>query len=46
MASRYPATFIGLEQQLGRIAPGYRADLLHINEALQPRQTWLAGESA
>jgi N-acetylglucosamine-6-phosphate deacetylase len=33
MASLYPARVLGLHQQLGRIAPGYRADLCLFDEA-------------
>jgi len=32
MASLYPARVLGLHQQLGRIAPGYRADLCLFDE--------------
>ena len=28
MASRTPAAFLGLDRELGRVAPGYRADLV------------------
>jgi N-acetylglucosamine-6-phosphate deacetylase len=46
-ASLSPARFLGLGDQLGRIAPGYRADLV----AFEPDEvdvvgTWLAGEYA
>jgi N-acetylglucosamine-6-phosphate deacetylase len=44
MASRYPAAAMGLEQQLGRIAAGYRADLVHFDESFAVHNTWLAGE--
>jgi N-acetylglucosamine-6-phosphate deacetylase len=30
---------------LGRIAPGYRADLVLLDESLQVRQTWIGGNS-
>jgi N-acetylglucosamine-6-phosphate deacetylase len=44
MASQYPAEFIGLGGELGRIAPGYRADLVVLDEALQVQGTWIAGK--
>ncbi|GAA5067081.1 N-acetylglucosamine-6-phosphate deacetylase [Lysobacter panacisoli] len=44
MASQYPAEFIGLGGELGRIAPGYRADLVALDTDLQVRGTWIAGE--
>ncbi|MBN7795058.1 N-acetylglucosamine-6-phosphate deacetylase [Parahaliea mediterranea] len=44
MASRYPATFLGEEHRLGRIAPGYRADLLHLDNDLRVLDTWAAGQ--
>jgi len=45
MASRYPAEFLGLGDELGRIAPGLRADLVLLDEALQVRETWIGGNS-
>ena len=44
MASQYPAQFIGLGGELGRIAPGYRADLVALDDELQVQGTWIAGE--
>lgn len=43
MASTYPAQFLGLEQRLGRIAPGCQADLVLLDADLQVRHTWIAG---
>jgi len=43
MASRTPAAFLGLESELGRIAPGYRADLVAFNENFDVVGTWVAG---
>lgn len=43
MASRTPAAFLGLETELGRIAPGYRADLVAFNKDLEVVATWVAG---
>lgn len=47
MASRYPAEFLGLGDTHGRIAPGYRADLVALDpQGLQVVDTWISGESA
>jgi N-acetylglucosamine-6-phosphate deacetylase len=44
MASLVPASFLRLDHELGRIAPGYRADLVLVDESLRVRQTWVGGE--
>jgi N-acetylglucosamine-6-phosphate deacetylase len=44
MASLHPAAFLKLDQELGRIAPGYRASLVLLDEDLQVRDTWIDGE--
>jgi N-acetylglucosamine-6-phosphate deacetylase len=44
MASLYPAQFLGIDGTRGRIAPGYRADLVLLDDALQVATTWIAGE--
>jgi len=43
MASTYPAEFLGLQQSHGRIAAGYRADLVVLNDDLSVHETWIAG---
>jgi N-acetylglucosamine-6-phosphate deacetylase len=43
MASRTPAAFLGLEGELGRIAPGYRADLVAFNANFDVVGTWIGG---
>jgi len=43
MASRAPAEFLGLGNTLGRIAPGYRANLVRFDSALQVVETWIDG---
>jgi N-acetylglucosamine-6-phosphate deacetylase len=43
MASEYPADFLGLGGELGRIAPGYRANLVLMDDELRVRKTWLEG---
>ena len=46
MASTYPAEFLGLEHELGRIAPGYRANLVLADEQFNVLDTWIDGQSA
>jgi N-acetylglucosamine-6-phosphate deacetylase len=43
MGSRTPAAFLGLESELGRIAPGYRADLVAFNSNFEVFRTWVDG---
>ena len=43
MASRNPAEFLGLGDELGRIAPGYRASLALVDDALEVQATWIDG---
>ena len=43
MASRYPAEFLRLGHELGRIAPGYRANLALLDEQLNVVETWIDG---
>jgi N-acetylglucosamine-6-phosphate deacetylase len=43
MASRTPATFLGLESELGAIAPGYRADLVAFSSKFEVIETWVGG---
>lgn len=45
MASIVPATFLRLDHEMGRIAPGYRADLVLLDESLHVQDTWIEGES-
>jgi N-acetylglucosamine-6-phosphate deacetylase len=44
MASLTPARFLGLEHQMGRIAPDYLASLVHLDDDLEVRATWIGGE--
>jgi N-acetylglucosamine-6-phosphate deacetylase len=46
MASEYPAAFLGLGGELGRIAPGYRANLVLVDDDLQVKRTWIEGFSS
>jgi N-acetylglucosamine-6-phosphate deacetylase len=43
MASTYPAQFLGLGHELGRIAPGYRADLVALDDSLHVTDSWIGG---
>ena len=45
MASRTPARFLGLESELGLVAPGYRADLVAFTENFEVTETWIAGQT-
>jgi N-acetylglucosamine-6-phosphate deacetylase len=46
-AATYPADFIGVGHWLGRLAPGYRADLVAINpDSIEVLQTWTVGQDA
>jgi len=46
MASLYPAAFLGLDHRLGRLAPGYQADLALVTERVDVLATWVGGEVA
>jgi N-acetylglucosamine-6-phosphate deacetylase len=46
MASQVPAEFLGLGDELGRIAPGYRANLVLADDALNVSETWIDGRSS
>jgi N-acetylglucosamine-6-phosphate deacetylase len=44
-ASAHPATFLGLGQMLGKLAPGYRADLVAFDPSdMTVLATWVAGK--
>jgi N-acetylglucosamine-6-phosphate deacetylase len=43
MASSVPAAFLRLDGELGRIAPGYRASLVLLDDDLQVQSTWIDG---
>ena len=44
MASLYPAMFLGLDAKYGRIASGYRADLVHLSQSLDVVEVWIGGD--
>jgi N-acetylglucosamine-6-phosphate deacetylase len=43
MASRNPASFLGLANEIGRIAPGYRANLVLATDELSVVRCWIDG---
>jgi N-acetylglucosamine-6-phosphate deacetylase len=44
MASAYPAEFLKLEGQIGRIAPGQQANLVLLDDELQVVRSWISGQ--
>ena len=46
MASEWPANFLGLGHEVGRIAPGYRANLVLADAELQVLETWIDGRTS
>ncbi len=46
MASTYPAAFLDLDHTHGRIATGYMADLVVLDENLVVTQTWIGGQAS
>jgi N-acetylglucosamine-6-phosphate deacetylase len=46
MASLYPAEFLGLSHELGRIEPGYRANLVLADDRLNVLETWIDGRAS
>ncbi|MEH6587658.1 MAG: N-acetylglucosamine-6-phosphate deacetylase [Halioglobus sp.] len=44
MASLYPAQFLKLEHQLGRLQEGFRADMMCFTSNYAVTDTWVAGE--
>ena len=46
MASEWPAAFLGLAHELGRIAPGYRANLVAVDDELNVLETWIEGRAS
>ncbi|HWU76650.1 MAG TPA: N-acetylglucosamine-6-phosphate deacetylase [Rhodanobacter sp.] len=46
MASTYPADFLGLGTSHGRIAVGYQADLVAMDDEYRVLQSWIGGTAA
>lgn len=46
MASRYPAEFLGIGHEFGRIAVGYRANLVLADRDLNVLETWIDGAAS
>ena len=45
MASRNPATFLGLEEEMGTICKGQRANFVVTDVALNVSEVWIDGRS-
>lgn len=43
MATLTPARFLKIDRHFGRIAPGFKASLLHLDQELVAQQTWIDG---
>ncbi|UTA49202.1 N-acetylglucosamine-6-phosphate deacetylase [Simiduia sp. 21SJ11W-1] len=43
MASLYPASMLRLDHKLGRLAPGYQADMIAIDDNFTLHYSWIAG---
>ncbi|MCP4381958.1 MAG: N-acetylglucosamine-6-phosphate deacetylase [Hyphomicrobiales bacterium] len=46
MASRAPAEFLGLGDELGQLQPGYRASMVLLDDDLQVVETWIDGQAS
>jgi N-acetylglucosamine-6-phosphate deacetylase len=44
MASAYPAAALGIDDTLGYVRPGYRADLIELDDDLKVVRSWAQGE--
>jgi N-acetylglucosamine-6-phosphate deacetylase len=46
MATLTPARLLRVDDRIGRLRPGFRADLVHIGDDLSVRGTWVGGEGS
>jgi N-acetylglucosamine-6-phosphate deacetylase len=46
MASLWPAQVLRLDHEIGRIAAGYRANLVLADDALNVLESWIDGRTA
>lgn len=44
MGSLHPATRFGMDAEIGGLGPARRADIVLLNDALEPQSTWYGGE--
>ena len=44
MATLTPARLLGLDGRIGRLAPGFAADLVHLTDALDVAGVWMGGQ--
>jgi N-acetylglucosamine-6-phosphate deacetylase len=45
MASLYPAQFLGIAHEVGRIAPGFKANFVVADDQVQVSETWIDGRA-
>jgi N-acetylglucosamine-6-phosphate deacetylase len=45
MATATPARLLGLDAQIGRLAPGCEANLVHLTDALEVVGVWMHGRA-
>ena len=43
MATLTPARLLGVDDRIGRLAPGCHADLVHLTDALDVAKVWVGG---
>ena len=45
MATATPARLLGLDDRIGRLAPGFEANLVHLTDALDVAGVWINGRA-